>query len=275
MKRVLKAQKEIDLMNYLKENTDYSNKKIKSMIEHNQIKVNGKRPKLPYFLLVDDEISITTDKIYKTPFAILYEDEKFLVVNKKSGLLTVGTDKEKEETLYHQVYEYLHLKREKVFVVHRLDKETSGIVVFAKREEVKNILQDNWNDIILSRKYVALVHGIVKKDGKIESYLKEEKNTFVHSSKVGKLAVTHYHPVKERNNITLLDISIKTGRKNQIRVHMKEKEMPILGDKKYGIKDSSSRLMLHAYELSFIYPKEKKKYQFQTPIPNDFLKIVS
>lgn len=274
MKRNLTVKEEEDLLLYLKKNTDYSNKKLKSMIEHKQILVNQKKPKLPYSLKLGDEVFITTEKIIEAPFPIIYEDEKFLVVNKKSGLLTVGTEKEKNVTLYHQVYDYLHLKGEKVFVVHRLDKETSGIVLFAKKEEVKNILQENWNNIVISRKYVAVVHGILKEEKKIESYLKEEKNTFVHSSSTGKLAITHYRVLKSKKDYTLLDITLLTGRKNQIRVHMKENNTPVVGDKKYGIKDSFSRLYLHSYELSFLYPKDHKEYLFKTDIPNDFLKMV-
>ncbi len=273
MKRIIRVKEEIDLLAYLSKNTDYSNKKLKSMIEHKQITVNGHKPKLPYLLKKNDEVLLTTEKIMDVPFSIIYEDDMFLVVNKKSGLLTVGTEKEKASTLYHQVYDYLHQKREKVFVVHRLDKETSGIVLFAKREDVKNILQENWNEIVKSRKYVAVVHGTLKRDGKIESYLIEEKNTFVHSGKGGKLAITYYHTMNATDDYSLVDIALKTGRKNQIRVHMKENNTPVVGDKKYGIKDGASRLMLHAYELSFEYPKNHKEYKFQTKIPNDFLKI--
>lgn len=275
MKRIIKVTEEVELLEYLRKKTDYSNKKLKSMIEHNQILINQKKIKLPCILKKGDEIFLTTEKIISTPFSIIYEDNLFLVVNKKSGLLTVHTFKEKEETLEHQVYEYLHQKREKGFVVHRLDKETSGIIIFTKKEEVKNILQENWNEIVKSRKYIAVVHGSIKGKGTIRSYLKEEKNTFVHSSSKGKLAITNYYPKKTNGNYTLLDISIETGRKNQIRVHMKENQTPVVGDKKYGIKDNSSRLMLHAYELIFVYPKNNQVYQFQAPIPNDFLKMVS
>lgn len=276
MKRILKVKEEIDILTLLKKNTDYSNKKLKSMIEYNQILVNGKKIKLPYLLQIDDEVFITTEKVISTPFSILYEDDKFLVVNKKSGLLTVSTEKEKQDTLYHQVYEYLHTKKEKVFIVHRLDKETSGIVVFAKKEEVKNILQDNWNELVKTRKYIAVVHGSISSNGTIKSYLKEDKNTFVYSvKKDGKLAITHYQVLKRKNGLTLLDISLETGRKNQIRVHMKENNTPVLGDKKYGIKDTSQRLMLHSYELFFYYPKDHKNYIFKTDIPNEFLKMVA
>lgn len=270
MKRILKVKKEQDLISFLIENTDYSSKKLKSMITHDQIKVNNKRPKLPFLLKETDCVDITTDKIYNTPFSIVYEDEELLVVNKKSGLLTVSTNYEKETTLYHQVYGYLHAKREQVFIVHRLDKETSGIVLFAKKEKIKQILQENWNELIETRKYIAVVHGEIKNKGEIKSYLKEEKNTFVHSSENGKLAITEYKPLKVKNGLTLLDVNLKTGRKNQIRVHMKENNTPVVGDKKYGRKDIHSRLMLHAYELSFIHPRTKKKYKFSTPIPKEF-----
>ncbi len=276
MKRTIQVQEEKDILVFLKENTDYSNKKLKSMIEHKQILVNERKPKLPYLLHPNDIVTINTDKVISTPFPIVYEDNKFLVVLKRSGLLTISGTKENEVTLYHQVFHYLHQKQEKVFVVHRLDKDTSGIVLFAKSEKVKNSLQEHWNDIVKSRKYVALIHGSIKKSGTIRNYLKEDKNTFVHSSKKdGKLAITHYQVLKEKDNISLVDITLETGRKNQIRVHMKELGSPLLGDKKYGIKDNIERLMLHAYELSFYYPPEEKNYQFRVEIPKDFLKMVS
>lgn len=276
MKRNINVKEEIEILEFLRNKTDYSNKKLKSMIEHSQILVNQKKIKLPYLLHPNDEILITNEKILSTPFSIIYEDEKFLVVNKKRGLLTVSTDYEEKNTLYHQVYTYLHTKGEKVFIVHRLDKETSGIILFAKKEEVKNILQDNWNDLVKSRKYIAVVHGIIKESGSIKSYLKEDKNTFIYSTKKdGKLAITNYKILKQNKNYTLLDISLETGRKNQIRVHMKEMGYPIVGDRKYGIKEDSKRLMLHSYSLSFYYPKEHKNYKFQTEIPADFLKMVS
>ncbi len=127
MKRTIQVQEEKDILVFLKENTDYSNKKLKSMIEHKQILVNERKPKLPYLLHPNDIVTINTDKVISTPFPIVYEDNKFLVVLKRSGLLTISGTKENEVTLYHQVFHYLHQKQEKVFVVHRLDKDTSGI----------------------------------------------------------------------------------------------------------------------------------------------------
>ncbi len=265
MKRVIKVEKEMDIIDYLEEKTDYSRKKVKSLISHGQVFVNQQQVKLPYHVTVNDSIFVTNEKREATPFTILYEDSLFLVVDKKSGLLTVSNGGN-EDTLYRQVYEYLHRKGEKVFIVHRLDKETSGIVLFAKKEEVKNILQDSWNEFVKERKYFAIVHGPIQPSGTIISHL-QEKNTFVYSAKKGKKAITHYQVIKSHNNYASIDISIETGRKNQIRVHMKENGTPILGDKKYGIKDSFPRLALHAYFLSFYYPPHQKIYEFVSPIP--------
>lgn len=274
MVRKMKVEIEDSIFSYLESHTDYSKKKIKKMIEHGQIKVNGEQIKLPYMLKIDDIIDINTTKQVQVPFQILYEDENMLITNKRSGLLTVGTKVEKELTLYHQAMEYLHQKKEKIFVVHRLDKDTSGIVLFAKKEAIQKSLQENWNQIVLSRKYVAIVHGKVSKEGTIESYLKEDKSTFVYSAKTGKKAITDYRLIKEKDGLSFIDISLKTGRKNQIRVHMKENYTPVAGDKKYGQKDSFPRLMLHAYQLSFILPYNHRKYSFETEIPPEFLKYV-
>ncbi len=274
MKKTFSILEEEDLLTYLEKHTDYSKKKLRSMLSHRQILVNQKKVLLPYRLKKNDQITLTTEKVIAPPFPILYEDDKFLVVNKRSGLLSVSDGKD-HHTLYQEVRDYLSLKQEHVFIVHRLDKDTSGIVLFAKSDAVKRELQASWNDLVRSRKYVAVVQGECAREGVIKSFLHEEQNTFVHSSSNGKLAITKYHILKTKGNYHLLDISIETGRKNQIRVHMKENHTPILGDKKYGKKDDYPRLFLHAYQLELYYPKEKKMYRFETEIPKEFLKIVS
>ena len=187
----------------------------------------------------------------KDKLKIIYEDKYLLVVNKDSKLLTIANLKEKENTLFHKVYLYLKKKNKnnKVFIVHRLDYDTSGLVIFAKSLEVKNILQANWDKV--TRKYMALVDGNLKnKEGVIKSYLKETRTNLVYStnSKDGKLAITTYKVIYENKNYSLLDINIKTGRKNQIRVHLNDIGNPIVGDKKYNQKKSKvNRLCLHAH----------------------------
>ena len=211
---------------------------------------------------------------------ILYEDKEIIVVNKPAGLLCISTEKQKEKTMYHMVSTYLKKSnpRSKVYIVHRLDKDTSGIVVFAKNVSMKLALQNNWNEIVTKRGYVALVEGNVEKDkGVVKSYLKETKTLLVYSTndKSGKLAITEYRKLICNSLYTLLDINIKTGRKNQIRVHMKDIGNVIVGDKKYGAKQNPiRRLCLHANVLEFIHPLNKKKLYFETDIPDNFIKLI-
>ncbi len=213
----------------------------------------------------------------KKKLDILYEDKEILVVNKPSGILTVSTPKEKEKTLFHEVSDYVKKSnpKAKVFIIHRLDKDTSGIVVFAKNQNVKYAYQNAWDNLVIKRGYTAVVDGVLeKKKSIIKSYLKETKTLLVYSSndkKNGKLAITSYNVVKETKKYSMLSIDIKTGRKNQIRVHMKDINHPILGDKKYGNKKSPlNRLMLHAGELIIINPKTKKKMEFISKTPKSF-----
>ena len=215
----------------------------------------------------------------KEKLDIIYEDKFLIVVNKKSGLLTIANDNEKEYTLYHQVYTYLKQKHKnnKVFIVHRLDKDTSGLVVFAKSELVKYKLQDNWNNT--KRYYYAIVNGIVEKNNDIiKSYLKETKTFLVYSSndsKNGLLAITEYEKLKSNNRYSLLKINIKTGRKNQIRVHLNDIKHSIVGDKKYGINNNPiKRLCLHAYYLEFIHPVTNELIKFESSYPSVFNKLI-
>ena len=176
----------------------------------------------------------------KKKLDILYEDKFIIIVNKPSNLLTIANDNIYEDTLYSQVYTYLKQKHKsnKVFIVHRLDKDTSGLVLFAKSELVKRKLQDNWVNV--KRYYYAIVNGIIDKDKDIiKSYLKETKSLLVYSTndKNGKLAITEYELLKKNNKYSLLKIDIKTGRKNQIRVHLNDIKHSIVGDKKYGCKE--------------------------------------
>lgn len=143
---------------------------------------------------------------------IIYEDKFILAVNKPHNLLTISTEKEKDKTLYHEVLTYIKKKNQKIFIVHRLDKDTSGIVLFAKNEKIKKSLQDNWSNV--QRYYVALVEGKITAKGEIKSYLKETKTLLTYSAKEGKFAHTKYEPIMISNKCTLLNIQILTGRKN-------------------------------------------------------------
>ncbi len=205
----------------------------------------------------------------KEKLNILYEDKHLIVVYKKSGLPTINSDKY-GISLYSKVYDYLHKKNQKVFIVHRLDKDTCGIIVFAKSEKVKNNLQINWDSV--KRNYIAVVHGKTLEKGQIKSYLKETKTLYTYSTndKNGKLAITNYTKIKSNNNYTMLDINIETGRKNQIRVHMKDNNTPIVGDKKYGIKDGYRNMLLVANKINFIHPITRENINIDIGIPDNF-----
>lgn len=210
---------------------------------------------------------------------IIYEDKYFLVVNKPSGLLTVSTDKEKEKTLFHKVLEYEKKKNKnnKIFILHRLDKDTSGIVILAKDQKLKFTMQNNWNELVKLRSYIAVVEGTLEKESDtIKSYLTEDKTlkTYITNSKKGNLAITKYRVVSSNNKYSLLDIEIKTGRKNQIRVQLNSIGNPIIGDKKYGSNiNPINRLGLHANKLVLINPITKKEMSFETDIPNEFVNL--
>lgn len=217
----------------------------------------------------------------KDKLDIIYEDKEIIVVNKPSKLLTIATDNEKEKTLFHKVitYEKKKNKNNKIFIVHRLDKDTSGIVLFAKSEELKRAFQDNWDNLVKVREYVAIVEGKPPKDkGVVRSWLKETKTLLVYSSNRmgdGKEAITHYRKVMGNNKFTMLDILIDTGRKNQIRVHMSDLGCPIVGDKKYNSKTNPIRRMgLHANKLVILHPKTNKEMTFECDIPSSFIKVV-
>ena len=214
----------------------------------------------------------------KDKLKILYEDKSIIIISKPSNLLTIGTNKEHNNTLYRKVSEYVKKqhKSNKIFIVHRLDKDTSGIIAFAKTEPVKRILQRNWDKT--KRKYVALVEGKVTKGDTIKNYLAETKTlkTYItNDKKIGKLSITKYKPIKGNKEYTLLDIEILTGRKNQIRVHMESINHPIVGDKKYNSKKNPIRRMcLHATYLEFIHPITNKRLIIEDKYPNIFDKLI-
>lgn len=274
MEKYIVKENEI-LIEFLKKTfSNLSKNSVKSLLHNEKVFVNGNMTtKYNYELNVGDVVEIR-EKVAKN-IDIIYEDKNIIVINKPSGLLTVATEKEKNKTAYHLVMEYLKKKNKnnRIFIIHRLDKDTSGIIMFAKNERAKHLYQDNWNDIIKKRCYYAVIDGKMEnKEGTIKSYLKENGN-MVYSVKdrSGKLAITEYKVLKERKNISLLDINLKTGRKNQIRVHMKENKTPILGDLKYGEKSKLiNRLALHAYKLELVNPVTKKLLTFEINMPNEF-----
>ena len=252
--------------------------KIKNFVKLGFVYVNGKRVnKLPIRVIGNDFVVIKKEDKYQE-FDILYEDNNYLIVDKENGLLTISSGKDNDEdTLYKRVRYYLNKKHEYCFIVNRIDKETSGIVLFVKNEKLKNSLQSDWNNIVKSRRYIAIVSGKLCKSGRIDNYLYEDKMTFSHSTKIGgKRAITNYKPIKYNNKYTMLDINIETGRKNQIRVHLSEMGYPIIGDKKYHCKDNSlKRLCLHHYELSFVNPIDGKLLTVRSEVPDEFNSLFS
>jgi len=209
--------------------------------------------------------------------SILYEDRDILVVDKISGLLTVSNDKVRDNTAFFLLNEYVRKgnskSRNRVFIVHRLDRETSGVLVFAKSEVVKRFLQDEWQKF--EKTYYAVVHGNMEEDeGEITSYLAENsafKMYSVSDPDKGQFARTGYKVIKKTSNYSLLEIYLYTGKKNQIRVHLADKGCPVFGDKKYGRKEiGNRRLALHAASLTLLHPHSKEKLTFTAKIPDYF-----
>ena len=199
---------------------------------------------------------------------ILYEDKYLIIVYKRHGLLTISRDNHNDLNLYDEVKEYEKKKnpKNKIFIVHRLDKDTSGLVLFAKNEKIKYALQNNWNKVI--RKYYAVVEKEVLENKTLINYLQESKTgeVFVTNNKVmGKKSITKYEVLSKNNKCSLLDIEIKTGRKNQIRVQLAYILHPIIGDKKYG-NTKNKELLLQAYYLKFNHPVDNKEIIIKTDI---------
>jgi len=213
--------------------------------------------------------------------AILYEDRDIVVVDKPAGLLTMGTDSDKTRTAYYYLTDYVRKgyskSRERIFIVHRLDRETSGVVIFAKNFESKAWLQDHWQ--ATTKKYLAVVHGqCAKSSGTITTYLAENKAHIVYSTtdkKLGKLSTTGYQVLRQTRDFALLELDLLTGRKHQIRVHLAEIGHPVVGDDKYGKRDRDrSRMALHARSVSFQHPFIRERLTIESPVPGYFDQLV-
>ncbi len=281
MKLVVKRKSQ--LLQYLEDELDLSRKRIKSYLVHGMIYINHQKVTQYNFLLdIGMKIEIDTKMKKQLPFTILYEDNFILVVDKPSNLLTIATSKETDKTLYHYVREYVKTKSKnnKIFVVHRLDKDTSGIVLFAKDEKTKMDLQKNWNTYVKNREYIAIVHGILeKKLNRLVNRLLETKTNFIYvtEKKEGKEAITNYQVIKENRLYSMLKINIETGRKNQIRVQLANINHPIVGDKKYQkdrMNEATSRLYLHASKLQIFYKHKKSILTFESKLPDSFHKFI-
>jgi 23S rRNA pseudouridine1911/1915/1917 synthase len=211
---------------------------------------------------------------------LVYEDAYLLVVEKKEGLLSVATERQKERTAQHILQDYVRRthRQNRVFVVHRLDRETSGLMMYAKDEQTQRTLRDNWHNIVVDRRYVTVVQGEMEKDADtVRSWLTD--HTFYVSSSLtddgGKEAITHYKTIKRANGYSLVELQLETGRKNQIRVHMSDLGHPVVGDSRYGSEiDPIGRLALHAFKLCFYHPVTGELMEFETPYPSNFKNLV-
>lgn len=279
---ILSVQQEMKLLDFLSTHTDYSKKKIKSLFKFHAITLeNGKVLNFDDVVKKGEKVVISTEK-KETKIGnidIVYEDDNYLVVDKPCGMLTVSTDKERNRTLYHFVREYANNKnkKEKIFIVHRLDRETSGLVLFVKDEKLKQKLQEDWENVALVREYTAVASGILeKKEGRLVHYLKENRQHKVYVSPTndnGKKAITNYRVLSEDKN-SLLSLSLMTGRKNQIRVQLSYLGHPLIGDSKYG-GYKAKRLYLHASKLVICDPFTKKQLTFISKPPREFKQVLS
>lgn len=284
--RVYAVKEEAVLLEYLFSILkDQSKTTIKALLAHKQIVVNGRATtKFDTVLKAGDEISVLFNRnstAFSNPLLnIVFEDDSLVIIDKMHGLLTMATERDKEKTAYHILSDYVkrNNSRNRIFIVHRLDRDTSGLLMFAKSPKVQEILQKDWNETVRERKYVAVVEGCpAKESGRIKSYISENSALIVHRSNAadGKLAITNYKILKSNGKYSLVDLELETGRKNQIRVHMQELGTPVAGDKKYGARTNpANRLTLHAYKLRFNHPITGKEMNFETPIPKKFTIIV-
>lgn len=264
-----------------------SRNNIKSLLAHGQISVDNLMiTQFNHPLTPGQKVTINWGKIQEGSgpqgLRILFEDPHLIVIEKQAGLLSIATEKEKEHTAYSILTDYLRNQdpSNRIFIVHRLDRETSGVMMFAKSQAVQQKLQDNWKTLVLERSYMVVVEGSIKKDqGTVTSWLKESKSLVMYSSPKptdGKKAVTHYKVLKSNKNCSLLEVHLETGRKNQIRAHMQEIGHSVIGDRKYGARSNPiHRLGLHAHVLAFIHPVTGETLRFETSTPKDFLQLLS
>lgn len=261
-----------------------SNNSIKKLLERDRVRVNGAIVRIGKTLLRPGDRVEIGEKLFVARLPeeldILHEDDHLLVINKKANLLTIATKKEKEETVYAYLSAYVKAQKpsNKIFVVHRLDKKASGVLVFARSEEMKEKMQAQFETHDIERVYLAIVEGRVKDEsGTVKNYLAENRAYKVYvtdDEQVGKLAITNYRVDKRTAGYTWLEITTETGRKHQIRVHLAGLGHPVIGDKEYGSKKNPlQRLGLHASRLGFVHPVTGKKISFEVDAPPSFRKM--
>ncbi len=265
---------------------DKSRTTVKSYLSHRQVAVNG-MPTSQFNtpLHKGDQVTINFTIGYKVfthrRLRIIFEDEYLIVIDKGYGLLSMATKNEKADTAYRIVSDYVKSNNPDghIFIVHRLDRDTSGVMIFAKHQRIQELLQRNWNEAVIERKYMAVVTGEpAPAQGEVKSYLKENAAMQVYStndSQNGQLAITRYNTVATNGRFSLLEVQLETGRKNQIRVHMHDLGHPIIGDRKYGSTcNPIGRVALHAKSLRFKHPITGQMLHFESLTPEKFEYIV-
>lgn len=282
----LKVNEPTELMKFLSAQLPgQARNNIKSLLANRQITVNDEIiTQYNHLLEIDQMVVVHWDKVRKENqpqrLEILFEDTDIIVIAKEAGLLSMATAQEKGETAYSILSDHVKKRdaKNRIFIVHRLDRETSGVMLFAKNERVKEMLQKDWKETVEERIYIAVTEGPVNPvEGTITSWLKESKTFMVYSSPKpngGQKAVTHYKVLKKNKNYSMLEVRLDTGRKNQIRVHMQDIGHSIIGDKKYGsTKSPLRRIGLHARVLAFRHPITGEELRFEAEIPKEFLSL--
>lgn len=285
----LYVQQSVDLMNFLLQKMGgMSRTSVKSLLSHRQIQVNGRIETQYNYLLKEGDCVVISTSVANTELVhpkikIIFEDDDLLVVEKKTGILTASIKNDSRESTVLSILKTYVRKanpRNGIFVVHRLDRETSGLLVFAKSREMQEFMRDNWVHIATERAYTALVEGKIEKErDTIISWLMENPITMrVYSSFMdngGKKSITHYRKVESNNDFSLIELHLETGRTNQIRVQMSSIGHPVVGDRKYGsgVSPIINRLALHAHLLAFEHPITQQKMVFELPIPKEFVKV--
>lgn len=280
------VQNEAPLLEWLLENVKQSKSKIKATLQNRGIKVNKRMvTQYDFALKPGDKIAISTskknDKFQSRHLKLVYEDRYIVVVEKNPGILSMaaGHSSLNVKTILD---DYFKKTRQKcnAHVVHRLDRDTSGLMIYAKDMQTEQILERDWHNIVYDRRYVAVLSGQLEEEqGTIANWLKDNKAYVTYSSPVdngGKYAVTHFCLLDRNDTHSLVEFKLETGRKNQIRVHSADMSHPVCGDIKYGNGDDPlHRLCLHAYVLCFYHPITHQPMEFDTPIPMNFRKLFS
>lgn len=279
------AQEERPLLEWLLATLGQSRSKVKATLQGRGVKVGGKVvTQFDYMLRPGMKVTVSKTKKndqFKSRYVkIVYEDQYLVVIEKNVGILSMAAG-HKSLNVKTVLDDYFQQTRQKcrAHVVHRLDRDTSGLMVYAKDMQTEQILEHEWHRIVYDRRYVAVVSGEMEEDdGTIASWLKDNKAYFTYSSPVdngGKYAVTHFHTIARSTNHSLVEYKLETGRKNQIRVHSADIGHPVCGDVKYGNGDDPiHRLCLHAFLLCFHHPITHERMEFETPIPTAFRQVV-